>query len=468
MKKWCIAWLLVGWQGTAFAQAEPPPAPPTDSALPRPKAPVVDDPMLAPPPAPKRVLSSWSEAIGLLRGRSTDLRTSIDQVLKAEAQTRAALAKYLPSLVGTGQYVHQLLTNTSPTAIPVSVPQGLLNSTTAPIPNTLTGTLALTQNLIGVQAFDQIGVSRLAEAASRLSVDDVRRTLALAVADQIVAVVTAERSADINRVGLRVALEQYELTRQRETLGGGTALDLVRAEQNAEDARATLVSGDETLREAREALGLALGIPEETGVAPGLNVDGVTTEVLGSCHAVSSVDERPDVAAARTQLEVAKRNLRNVWLGFLPTLTGASTLSASTSMPIGFPNPVWDIQGLLTVPIWDGGTQYSNLKTARALEDVAEQQLVAQRRAGLVQVEQAQRQLVVADVSDWVARRQRDAAERAEALTEIAYVAGHATSLELVTASEAHRQAELNVAVKDFEIVKAKLLASLALVTCNW
>jgi outer membrane protein TolC len=438
--------------------------------LTRPKAPAVDDPMLAPPPPPRRLLSSWPEAVGHLRALSTDLRVALDQVLTAEAETRAALAKYLPSLQGNGQYVHEILTHKSAAPVAVAVQGGLVQSTTAPIPDTLSGGLLLTQTLVGVQAFDQIGIARRAEDVARLSVDDKRRTIVLGVADQIVLVVTAERSAEIGRVGLREALELLELVKQRQTLGGATIIDVVRAEQNAADARAALVSEDEALREAREALGLALGLPEEIGVAKGLNIDGVADEVLRSCRSLTSVDERPDVAAARVQFDVAKRNLRNVWYGFLPTLSAQSALNAATagSIPTGFPNPTWNIQGLLTVPIWDGGAQYASLRAARAAEDIAAQDLVLLHRQSLVQVEQARRQLWVAGVADKVAREQRDIASRNEALNEIAYVAGQATSLELVTASEALRSAELNVAIKDFEIVKAKLLATLALATCAW
>jgi outer membrane protein TolC len=53
-------------------------------------------------------------------------------------------------------------------------------------------------------------------------------------------------------------------------------------------------------------------------------------------------------------------------------------------------------------------------------------------------------------------------------MTQLAYQTGQGTSLELVTASEAHRQAELNLALADFTVVKARLLAMLALATCPW
>ena len=41
-------------------------------------------------------------------------------------------------------------------------------------------------------------------------------------------------------------------------------------------------------------------------------------------------------------------------------------------------------------------------------------------------------------------------------------------SVDLVTASEAHRQAEINLALQDFNVVKARILALLALATCPW
>jgi len=242
----------------------------------------------------------------------------------------------------------------------------------------------------------------------------------------------------------------------------------VRAAQNAANARATLVTGDETLREAREALGLALGIPEEIGVSPAVRVDGFATDALRACRAVDNVDERPDIKSARTSVEVAKRNLRNVWFSFLPTLTGQSSLSATSVPPVGYPNPTVSIQAVLTVPIWDGGTRWGNVKSARAAEDIAAQTLEALRRAAIIQIQQAQRGIEVAATSLRVAEEQRDLAAKNDDMTLKAWQRGQGTSVDLVTASEAHRQAELGLAAAELAIVKARLTADLALATCPW
>ena len=479
MRKAALVLALTLGSVPAWGQS-PPPAPPATaplgpaagapSAAPVtvPPPPDVSDPMLTPVPQPPRVIGSWHEAVSLLRARSTDLKTSVDQVLQAEAQTRIALAQYLPTITGQGTYVHQLITRpVTGISINATTGAGVLTSR-APIPNITTGGIQLTQDIINVQEFDQISIDELGEDAARLSVDDEKRTLALSVANQIVAVVTAERDAEINRVGLRVALEQAEITNRKRALGAANGLDAVRALQNVANARATLVTGDESLREAREALGLALGVPEETGVSPGVDVSGLAQDAAGSCRTVATIDERSDVAAARTKLDVAKRNLRNVWYTFLPTVTASSSIAGSSLVSNGAPNPTWNIQGIVQVPIWDGGTRYGNLRNARAAEDIAAQALESLRRQAIIQVEQARRQLLVSEESARVAKDQRDLAAQNDQMTQLAYQTGQGTSLELVTASEAHRQAELNLALAEFTVVKARLLAMLALATCPW
>ena len=472
--------LLVSAQ--AFGQTPPTPAasqpasPTTPAAVPAPGASLtlppalqIDDPMLTPVPPPKRVLTSWQEAVSMLRARSTDLRIALDQVLQAEAATRVALAQYLPSIIGSGIYTHQLITKSASGLFGglTITAGGFVSSSRIPTPDTAVGQIQVQQDVINALEFDQISINELSEDATRLTVDDEKRTLALSVANQIVAVVTAERAAEINRVGLRVALEQAEIATRKRGLGAANGLDVVRAQQNAANARATLVTGDESLHEAREALGLALGVPEEVSVSPNVDVSGLARDAAGTCRIVPSVDDRADVAAARTQLQVAKRNLQNVWYTFIPTITAQSTLSAIT--PVGvYPNPTWNIQGVLQVPIWDGGTRYGNLRSARAAEDIAAQQLEALKRQAIIQVEQARRQLVVAEESAKVAHTQRDLAAQNDEMTQLGYMTGQGTSLELVTASEAHRQAELNLALLEFDVVKARLLAILALATCPW
>jgi outer membrane protein TolC len=113
---------------------------------------------------------------------------------------------------------------------------------------------------------------------------------------------------------------------------------------------------------------------------------------------------------------------------------------------------------------WDLET----IKSQRAVEDIAAQTLETLRRQAIIQVEQAQRGIGVAEVTDKVAIRQRDLAAQNDSMTQALWARGLGTSVDLVTASEAHRQAELNLALAEFGTVKARLAAIMALSTCPW
>ena len=451
--------------GRASAQPAPatPPAAPTGQL---PPAPEVNDPMLAPVPRPKVEIGNWEEALKHVRARSTDLRIAAQQIARAEAQSRIALAGALPTINGQGLYTHNLITNTTRQFAGAGGAQ--LKTVETPYPDYITGSLVASQPVLALRSWYAIGTADRNENVAHLTLEDTKRQIALNVANAIVGVVTAERVAELNRVGLSNALTRLELAVRRTTLGSGTGLDVVRARQDVETARATLVAGDESLRQSREALGLALGISEEVGVPPNVDLNGIESSARSSCKPAANVDERPDIAALREQTTVARRLVNDVKYQFAPTVDVRSSL-ATTSIDTGAaPNTTWNVQAVLTVPIFDGGIRYGNLRDTRAQEVIAGEKLEAARRQATIQVAQAQRGVSVAEDRRRVAAQTRDLAAENDRLTRTAYLEGRGTSLELVTAAQALREAEIQLALRDFEVVKARVLAILALASCPW
>src|SRR4051812_47209738 len=103
-------------QAPSAAPAAPSPAPSATTAAPdQPALPNVEDPMLDPVPPPAHTLTSWREALSLLRSRNTQLRAQIAQVDVARARSREALAYALPTLgtaLGSTFIRSELLRNT--------------------------------------------------------------------------------------------------------------------------------------------------------------------------------------------------------------------------------------------------------------------------------------------------------------------------------------------------------------------
>jgi outer membrane protein TolC len=425
-----------------------------------------DTHLAAPPPA-ARNLRSWEDAADLLRARSTELRIALDEVRRADGQARTALAAILPSLNGNATFTHQWITNQGsqvctqngqPTLCPISVPQ----------PDALDANLNASMPLINVRAWYNISTTRRAADAAAISVDDTKRTLLLATVSAIISVFTTERIAELNRIGLQTAIERRELTERRKELNSANGLDVLRAAQDVETARATVVTIHESLRQAREALGLALGVPEAVGVSHDLDLGALERSAQRVCKDQGNIDGRADIVALKARAALAARANTDVKLQFLPTLSATSTLSTTTRETGVLPRTLWDIRGVLSWNIWDGGARYGALRETDALADQAEQRLEAQRRRASIEAVQARRSVSVAEDARKVAEAARDLAREADRLTKVSFTEGRGTSLELVTAANALRQAEVTLALREFELVRARLLASLATSVCEY
>lgn len=442
---------------SALAQAPDIPPPPT-----------VDDPMLAPVPRARIEIRTWEAALQHVRATSTDLRVAALMVERAEAQQRVALAGSLPTINGTAAFTHQLITKDTLQAVGLGAGGIVYKPFTSPPSDYLTGQLVATQPVVALRAWHAIGTAREAKEAARLSFDDAKRVIALSVANSMMGVVTAERIAELNRVGLTNALSRLELTTRKSTLGGATGIDVVRARQDVEVARATLVAGDESLLQAREALGAAIGIAEQVGVPPNVDVSGLERDARATCKATATVDERADVAALRTQLDVAHRGVNDVKYQFAPTVNLQSGLATTTTDTGLSPTTTWNVQAVLAIPLWEGGARYGNLRDANAQEDIAGQRLEAGRRTAKIQVDQARRGVTVAGDRRRVSASARDLAAETDRLVRLAYQEGRGTSLELISAAQSLREAEIQLALRDFDLVKARVLAVLALASCPW
>jgi outer membrane protein TolC len=424
----------------------------------------VDDAMLAPvAPAPQNI-GSWQDALGHIRERSTEIAIARAQITRAEASSRTALAALLPQVNGSGNATYNILTRTivfgdPNTFMPVMRQQ--------PLPAIATVALTMSQSLLSPRAIFALGTARANEDVAHLSEADTKRTITLNTANAMVSVVSAERVAELNRTGLRTALERLDIASRRQAGGAATGLDVVRAQQDVEAARATLVTGDEQVRQSRETLGLALGIPSQVGIAPTFNAQALEDGTKTLCKPAASLEERTDIAVSRGQLGVAKRSLTDAWLQFSPTITAQSTIFG-TSSDLVVPNPTWNLQAILSIPIWDGGARYGALRDARGQITQAEMRLEQTRRVATIQVTQATRSVTVAMQALEVASRARDLAAEVDRLVRRAFAEGSGTSLELVTAAAALRQAEITLAIREFDLLRARISAALAIANCDY
>jgi outer membrane protein TolC len=186
----------------ALAQAAPAPTPPTapapaaasgDDVLPT--MPDVSDPQLAELPEPPHSLTTWRQALTLVRSQSSRLRISEAQVMQAQGQARRALAAALPTLTGSANVTRHLLLGTGLNFGSAGVQQ----NATIPDPATNFGAgLDLRQPLFNLGAWYSIGTAKRRERVAELSSKDSERVLLGTVAEAVISG-SVSRSARASR-----------------------------------------------------------------------------------------------------------------------------------------------------------------------------------------------------------------------------------------------------------------------------
>jgi outer membrane protein TolC len=84
-----------------------------------------------------------------------------------------------------------------------------------------------------------------------------------------------------------------------------------------------------------------------------------------------------------------------------------------------------------------------------------------------MEITQATRAVAVAQQNLAVSVRAREIAAETARLSKVAYLNGSGTSFDLVDTARRLREAELDLAIKEFEVLRAKIAALLALSSCN-
>jgi multidrug efflux system outer membrane protein len=492
---WALSLPLIA--STALAQQQPPAAPPREPAAPPAPAPAqpapapvgptgpvpapseipatageinlpnVDDPMLGPVAPPQNVLTSWRQALTLVRQNSTTLKNAAARVQQAEAVARQTLSASLPSLTGNASVNYHILKG-----------EGVVGLTDAGAP--ITGTipdpattwqagLSLRVPVFAPVAWYDHGTAKRNIEVEKLSNKELERQILGSLANSIIATITAERLAEVSRVSLKSALSTLDLNQRRSALGASSALDVLRVEEEVQRARAQVIDADEAVRRARESLGLALGRSENYGVVPDIKLDELASDARASCRQEASVDQRPDIRAAQAEVEVAERRAKGVDWSYWPTVEAVSNLTyfSNENATANGKHLTWTVGGVLTWTLYDGGFRYGTREVYESNLAISKQNLTEAKRQAQIEVAQATRAVQVAEANLAVSAKARDISAETARLSRVAYLNGSGTSFDLVDTARRLREAEIDLAIKEFEVMRAKIAALLALASCD-
>jgi outer membrane protein TolC len=450
--------------------AAPAPAAATAPAAPtgEPQLPQVTDDMLAPVPPAARVVSTWQEVLQLLRSNSYTLRTLRAQEDVTRAQSRQTLAGALPTLTGDAGVNYHILKGER--TVPALAPGGGITTTTTTAPDpalSWQAGLNLRVPVLALDTWHRRGTAEAAIDAAKLNTKAAERLSVAAVADAIVLTVTAERLAEVTRISLESALSSLDLYKRRAALGAASAIDVLRIEQEVSLSRSQVVAADDAVLRARENLGTALGSAEPYGVTPNIQLDALARDAKTTCRPTNVLD-RADVRAAQANVGLSKRNESEVSKTYWPTVDAVSSLTYwEPESTVNNQHVTWSVGGVLSWTLYDGGLRYGTKEQRVAETRLANEQLSETKRAARMEVEQAFRNVKFTEATLVVAARTREVAAETARLSKISYLNGSGTTFDLVDTAQKLREAQVDYTIKEFDVLRARIAAVLALAACD-
>jgi outer membrane protein TolC len=196
-------------------------------------------------------------------------------------------------------------------------------------------------------------------------------------------------------------------------------------------------------------------------------MDQLRQDARDTCDVGTDPTDRADVRAAAAGAAIAERNVNSVMYSFLPTIDFLSTLNHSSVETFSSPQTTWTIGGALTWHLYDGGQRYGEKQLNEALLEQRRQDSIDAERNARLEVTQATRGVRVARDSLQIAEQSRQIAQDNAKLARAKFINGSGTSFDMVDTQRTAREAELDVTVKEFDLLRAEIIAFLALASCD-
>ena len=375
-------------------------------------------------PATPAARVTLAEAISQALAKNPTYASALLEVRRAEAVVRETRAAWLPTVYGYGSITH--LDGDRVQSGNVILAQ-----------NELAANVTVTVPLVMARQWLTTRESRLSADATRATSADARRVTAYGTGQAYLAVYAQKLVIEVDERARDTARKHADYAHQRYAGGVGNSLDEVRAIQETATDDALVQVAYAQLASAQEALGIMVGVdgPLDTANEPTL------AAAPGLLEGLDRATGRTDVVAFALRRQAATKTVDDDWSDYAPYLVGVAEPFYESPATPTVPLTGYQLELLLTVPIYDGGLRYGRHDEHEALRDetrVAYEAGLRQARSDVRSAFEAMRR------ADAALRSSRDAAKLAAQaldLATIAYRAGAATNIEVIDAERQARDA---------------------------
>lgn len=405
------------------------------------EAPAASPPTAALSPSPP---ISLTEAIKTALVHNPQTALAEASVISASGQTQTAQAGLLPSISLSSQY-----SKSGPDTI------GSDTSTSASISG---------RQLIydfGLTAAS-VSQARSREEASRQSYAQTRQDIINQVKQTYYTLLQKQRLVEVQQQNVADSQANLNLANARFGAGLAARADVIKAETAVAAAKFDLASAKNAAELARLDLNLAMGIEGYTPTQVEDTEESSPALADPAALVAQALNLRPEMLQAKASLKAARQNLRAARVGNAPAFNlNADYGLQGTSFPPH--DDGWSYGASVSFPLFDGGANAGQIKTAQGNLQSAEAQLRQSEQTVVSEIITAYLNLRTAEEKIIASRAEVANAEENFRLTTGRYQAGLATYVEVTDAETALVTARTNQvnAQYDLSIARAALKRAL-------
>lgn len=392
---------------------------------------------------------SLDEAIRLARQAQPSVVQARGTARNADAQARAAMGAYLPSLTasssGTRSYTETQRVG----------PTGELESATTNSVNF--GITASVDLFTGFRRGADRRAARAGQDAADAGLTNTEFLAALTTTQQFFDALAAHQLVRVREAGVQRAEEQLNLSTAKLRVGSATRSDSLRSLVNLGNARLALVSAQSDVARTQATLARTLGLDGRVAAeddssfyqaAVGLDTAGLAREAR---------EGSPRIRAATASTEAADASVKSARAQYWPTfgLSGSANWSGRNSDDYEL-FASRQLQLGLSWPIFNRFQREQTITTRLTALDVAEANARDARREVQSSLTTQFAALDAARVRIDISRTSVEAATEDLRVVNERYRVGAATILDILSSQEALAQAEVDAITARFDYLNAK------------
>jgi outer membrane protein len=238
----------------------------------------------------------------------------------------------------------------------------------------------------GFQTANRVRAAESNVSSAREGLRILEQTVLLTAATTYMDVLRDTAALEVQRSNVRVLQETLKQTRDRFEVGEVTRTDVAQAEAQLAAGQSSELAAESTLNTSRANYRQVIGV-EPTNLAPGSPVDRFSPRTLPAAVDQGLI-ENPNVTAAMYGIDVQFLQVKVNEGALYPTLVVQASAQQASYQQLSIPQ-TWSASaiGTLTVPIYQGGQEYSLIRQSK--------ETLAQQRLALELVRTQTRQQVV-------------------------------------------------------------------------